>query len=138
MFLMEIQEVQSEINRINSYLEKCLWMDFTLCQSNCGKVELFGTVDQTYNNYRDNYAIKIEFEQPHFISSLFLWQTDTSKPFIHIVSDEEETDLNTKYRVELGNYIFNLNVDGIDSSPVYIAAKRITCSIINENPFPPK
>ena len=111
---MKKEEVQTEIIKINEYLSKCSWMDFTLFQSNLGKIELYGAIDQTYNNYVDNYAIKIEFEQPYFVSSLFSWQTDTFKPFIQLVSDEEELELNTKYRVELGNYIFKINAEDFD------------------------
>ena len=133
---MKKEEVQTEIIKINEYLNKCSWMDFTLCQSNFGKIELYGAIDQTYNNYVDNYAIKIEFEQPYFVSSLFSWQTDTFKPFIQLVSDEEELELNTKYRVELGNYIFKINAEDFDNPPIFIAAKKIICVILNENPFP--
>jgi len=136
MFIMKKEEVISEISKINSYLRKCLWMDFALCQSHFGKLELYGAIDQTYNNYVDNYEIKIEFEQPHFVSSLFSWQIDTSKPFIQLVSEEEESALNTKYRVEQGNYIFIINAEDFESPPIFIAAKRITCKILNENPFP--
>jgi len=136
MFLMNNEEIQNEINKINNYLAKCSWMDFVLCQSNFGKIELYGAVDQTYNNYVDNYAIKIEFELPHFISSLFSWQTDTSKPFIQLVDAEEESELNIKYRVEQGNYIFKISVEDFEKPPIFIAAKKITCKIINDNPFP--
>lgn len=136
MFLMKKEEVQIEITKINEYLSKCSWMDFALCQSHFGKIELYGAIDQTYNNYVDNYAIKIEFEQPHFVSSLFSWQTDTSKPFIQLVSEKEEVELNTKYQVEFGNYIFKINAEDFDNPPIVIAAKKIICLILNENPFP--
>jgi len=136
MFLMKKEDIQKEISKINCYLENCMWMEFTLCQANWGKVELFGSIDQTTNNYIDNYAIKIEFEQPHFISSLFSWQIDTTKPFIQLITDEDGAAINDKYRTEFGNYIFNINVEDYESSPIFIAAKKITCNIINENPFP--
>ena len=132
---MKREEIKSEMIKINSYLSKCLWMDFTLCQSDFVKIELYGTIDQTYNNYVDNYEIKIEFEQPHFVSSVFCWQLDTSKPFIQLVSEKEEYELNTKYQVEQGNYIFKINAEDFENTSIFIAAKKITCKILNENPF---
>lgn len=136
MFLMKKEEVEIEITKINEYLSKCSWMDFALCQSHFGKIELYGAIDQTYNNYVDNYAIKIEFEQPYFVSSLFSWQIDTSKPFIQLVSEREEVEINTKYQVEHGNYIFKINAEDFDNPPIVIVAKKIFCLILNENPFP--
>ena len=135
MFIMKKEEVLHEIAKINDYLGKCMWMDFVLCQSNFAKIELFGAIDQSYNNYVDNYAIKIEFEQPHFVSSVFYWQADTSKPCIELVSEKEAYELNTKYQVEQGNYIFKINAENFENTPMLIAAKRITCKILNENPF---
>jgi len=133
MFLMNKEEVQNEIDKINTYLSKCLWMDFEFCQINASQVVMAGAIDQSYGKY----DINIIFEQPHFVSSLFLWRTDTSsKPIVRLVSDEEECEFNTKYQVELGNYIFKINVEGFENPPIFIAAKKVTCEIINENPFP--
>ena len=111
-------------------------MDFTLYQSHAGKIELYGAIDQTYNNYVDNFEIKIEFEQPHFVSSLFSWQMDASKLFIRLLSGEEASEINTKYQVEQGNYIFRINAENFETSPILIAAKKIACEIRNKNPFP--
>jgi hypothetical protein len=131
MFLMKKEEVQSEIEKINGYLSKCLWMDFEFCQMNASQVVIAGSIDQSYNRY----AIDIKFEQPHFVSALFLWAIDTSKPFIQLVSGEEEFEINTSYRVEQGNYIFKINVDDFEKPPIFIAAKKIFCDILDENPF---
>ncbi len=132
MSLLSMEEVQSEINKINAYLSKCLWMDFECCQMSFIKIMLSGSVDESYGGP----AIEIEFEQPYFISSLFLWQTDTSKPFIQLVSAEEERELITKYRVEQGNYIFKINAEDYENPPILIAAKKISCKILKDNPFP--
>jgi len=129
---MNRTEVEQQITIINTYLKKCLWMDFEFAMLNAGKIVLSGTIDFS----SAEYAIDIEFEQPHFISTLFLWYTDTSKPFIQLVSEEEEVEMNTKYRIELGNYIFKINVEDFEKPPIFIAAKKIICKILNENPFP--
>jgi len=103
MYIVKKEDVLKEINKINNYLSKCMWMDFTYAQSHCGKIELFGAIDQTYNNYIDNYEIKVVFEHPHFVSSLFSWSLDTSKLFIQLCIDEEEKEMNDKYQIELGS-----------------------------------
>jgi diphthamide synthase (EF-2-diphthine--ammonia ligase) len=132
MFLMEKEEVQSVLKKINNYLSRCLWMDFEFCQMNASQVVMAGSIDQSY----DKYAIDIIFEQPHFVSSMFLWKTDTSKPFIQLVSKEEEFEIITKYQVEQGNYIFKIYVEDFENPPILIAAKKIICNILDENPFP--
>jgi len=133
MFIMEKEEVEQVIVKINDYLSKCMWMEFVLCQSSLAGIELFGAIDQSYNNYMDNYAIKIEFEQPHFVSSVFYWHADTSTSCIELVLEDEEYELNTKYQVERGNYIFRINAEGFGKTSILIAAKRISCEMQDEN-----
>ena len=131
MFIMTLDEVKSEIVKINNYLSNCLWMDFEICQMSFIKTVLAGRIDQS----SDKYAIDIEFEEPYFISSLFTWPTDTSKPVIELANDDEIMEMNKKFRVEQGNYIFKINVEDFEESSFFIAAKKITCKIIDNNPF---
>ncbi|MEB4782921.1 hypothetical protein [Paenibacillus polymyxa] len=132
MFIMNLDEVNVEIDKINTYLSRCLWMDFEFCRMNAGQIVLSGSIDQS----SDEYAIDIEFEQPYFVSTLFLWHGDTSKIFIELANDEEAMEMNQKYNVEFGNYIFKISVEGFDSPPIIIVAKKISCKILNNNPFP--
>lgn len=132
MFIMNLDEVNVEIDKVNTYLSRCLWMDFEFCRMNAGQIVLSGSIDQS----SDEYAIDIEFEQPYFVSTLFLWHGDTSKIFIELANDEEAMEINQKYNVEFGNYIFKISVEGFDSPPIVIAAKKISCKILNDNPFP--
>ena len=134
MFLVKKEEINAEINKINEYLSKCLWMDFTLCLSNWGLIEIYGAIDLSYN-YVENYAIKLMFEYPHFVSSLFTWTAEPSRPFISLCSADKEGEMNTKYRIELGNYVFEINAEDYDYPPIIIIAKKIVCEILNEKPF---
>ncbi|MBO3286105.1 hypothetical protein [Paenibacillus polymyxa] len=129
---MNLDEVNVEIDKINTYLSRCLWMDFEFCRMNAGQIVLSGSIDQS----SDEYTIDIEFEQPYFVSTLFLWHGDTSKIFIELANDEEAMEMNQKYNVEFGNYIFKISVEGFDSPPIIIVAKKISCKILNNNPFP--
>ena len=134
-FMMTKEAIEAEIAIINEYLGKCAWMDFTFGTSHGGLIELFGAIDQTYNNYVDNYEIRIEFTHPHFISSLYSWTSGDIKPFIQLASATEEYRLKKKYQVEWGNYLFKIGVDGFDKPPIFIGAKTIKCIILNEKPF---
>ena len=135
MFLVKKEEINAEINKVNEYLSKCLWMEFTLGQSSWGLLELYGAIDQTYNNYVDNYEIKLMFEYPHFVSSLFTWKAEPSRPFISLCAADKVGEMNTKYRIELGNYVFEINAEDYDYPPIIIIAKKIVCEILNEKPF---
>ena len=136
MTIMKKEEVEATIIEINKYLQRCLWMDFTLSRSDGGQIDMFGAIDQTYNNYIDNYEIKVVFEQPHFFSGIFSWSLDKTKPFIEMCSDDETTELNIKYAVEQGNYIFKINAGGFETSSIFLASKKIHCQILNYEPFP--
>lgn len=126
---MTIEEVKKEIKKINTYLNNCLWMDFEVCQMSFIKVVLAGRIDQSVNKY----AIEIEFEEPYCISSLFSWSIDTDVSFIELATEEETLNMNITYRVEQGNYIFKVNVEDFDKTPIFIAAKRVKCLIIEDN-----
>ena len=132
MLFIKRYEVINEVDKINRYLNKCLWMDFEFCQMNGNQVIMSGSIYHSYNEY----AIDIIFDQPYFSSSLFFWHTDTSEPFIQLVANEEEQNLIEKYDIEQGNYIFKISAEGFEEPPIYIAAKKITCNILNTNPFP--
>lgn len=131
MFELTKDEVLEEINKINDYLSKCMWMDFEIHSFHWGELIMSGAIDLTYN---DNTAIEIFFGYPHFANILFSIKTDTSKPFIELCSDEECMEFNKKYQVEHGNYIFKIYPEDFEETPMYIAAKKISSNII-KNPF---
>nr|WP_213505613.1 hypothetical protein [Paenibacillus faecis] len=128
---MSLDEINIEIEKINTYLSQCLWMDFEFCRMNAGQIVLSGSIDQSSNEY----AIDIEFEEPYFVSTLFLWHADTSNLFIELADEDETIEMNKKYHVELGNYIFKISAEGFNNQPIIIAAKKISCKILNDNPF---
>ena len=128
---MNLEEVEREIEKINNYLKKCLWMDFELSYSSGKEVTISGSIDMSQNNY----AVDVCFEEPFYISSLFFWHTDTQNIFIELITGSEELyKINTKYNIEEGNYIFKIYPENYDSF-IYIIAKKIKCNIINQNPF---
>lgn len=127
---MDLELIKTEIGKINNYLEKCLWMDFELNQMSLSKIEIAGQIDPTYHEY----AISIEFEFPTFISALFYWSFNDSKEFIRLANEEEFQEINGKYGIEKGKYLFVIDLEDVQT-PFYIAASGIRCYIYDENPF---
>ena len=122
---MDLKQVNEEVEKINSYLRNCLWMDFEVCQMSFIKVEVAGRMDISSNKY----AISIEFEQPHFISGLLCWSLDNSKDFISIASPSEFSEYNKKFRIDNGKHLFKIYMEGFDE-PFYIAASAIKSTIL--------
>ncbi|WP_086315203.1 hypothetical protein A5821_002645 [Enterococcus sp. 7F3_DIV0205] len=128
---MNIEEINDEILTINNYLKKCLWMDFEFARMDGGDIVVAGRIDTSY----DEFAINIEFGEPFYISSLLSWHLDDSKPFIELVVGDEKQIIDDKYQVEQGNYVFKINAEDFETSPIIIASKNIKCEIVNEEPF---
>lgn len=124
-------EIVNELDKINGYLRKCMWMDFEFAQMNESNVLIGGRKDISY----DEWAIEINFGNPFYVTTLFSWQLDNSKPFIELVEGDEMWDIINKYQVEEGNYIFKINAEDFETAPIVIASKSLKAEIINENPF---
>ncbi|MGC6767120.1 hypothetical protein [Enterococcus sp. LJL51] len=128
---MNTEELTNELLKINNYLKKCLWMDFEFAHMDGGKLVVAGRIDTSYNDF----AINIEFGTPFFVSSLLSWHLDDATPFIELIEGDALGQLNEKYHIEQGNYLFKINAEGFDSAPIIIASKSLKCEIINEQPF---
>ncbi|MGP5431372.1 hypothetical protein ACTXNW_18455 [Enterococcus malodoratus] len=128
---MSIEEIKNEIFKINKYLEKCLWMDFEFALMNAGNIVAAGRIDTSINEF----AINIDFGRPFYISTLLTWQLDDSRPFIEFVTGDEERTIIDKYKVERGNYIFKINAEDFETSPILIASHTLTCEIVDDSPF---
>lgn len=128
---MSIEEVEKQIQVINTYLSKCLWMDFEFVRMDGGDIVVAGRIDTSY----DKFAINIEFGTPFYISSLLSWHLDDSKLFIKLIVGEEKQKIDDEYQIEKGNYIFTINAEGFGTAPILIASKSIKVEIVNQNPF---
>lgn len=114
-----------KIDLINNYLKKQLWMDFELCNMNCGKIELFGFLDEGGEE-----KIKIEFDRPYMMLSTFYFTYEGNSDFISLVIGDEAIELNRKYNVTRGNQIFKISDTNIGND-MYIIAKGLEVQIIN-------
>lgn len=128
---MNIEEINSEILKVNNYLKKCLWMDFEFASVDGGDIVAAGRIDTSY----DEFAINIDFGKTYYLSSLLYWNLNNSKPFIELVAGKEMWKVIDKYQVEEGNYIFKINAEDFDTAPIIIASKGLKAEIINKDPF---
>lgn len=128
---MNIEEINSEILKVNNYLKKCLWMDFEFASVDGGDIVVAGRIDTSY----DEFAINIDFGKTYYLSSLLYWNLNNSKPFIELAAGKEMWEIIDKYQVEGGNYIFKINAEDFDTAPTIIASKGLKVEIINKDPF---
>ena len=113
-----------KINLINSYLKGQLWMDFELCNMDCGKLEMFGFLDEGGED-----KIKIIFDRPYMMLSTFCFTYEGNGDFISLVTGDEAIELNKKYNVIQGNQIYKISNTNIDND-MYIVAKGIDVQIV--------
>lgn len=113
-----------KINIINEYLREQLWMDFEMCNMNCGKIEMFGFLDEAGED-----KIKIIFDKPYMMLSTFCFTYEGNSDFISLVTGDEAVELNKKYNVTQGNHIFKLSDTNINGD-MYIIAKEIEVQIM--------
>lgn len=114
-----------KIDRINEYLENCLWMDFELCNMNGGRIDLYGFLDEAGED-----KIKIIFKQPYMVICVFSFTYEGNGTFISLVTGEEAYEMNKKYGVIQGNQIFRLTNTNINSD-MYIIARELEVDIID-------
>ncbi|WP_051542001.1 hypothetical protein [Clostridium lundense] len=128
---MNRNEVESIVEKINSYLNSELWMDFEVTQYTNYKLLLTGSIDPSSSNS----DIEIEFQEVYYASMLFNWKTDISIQAIELVSDYEAEEMYSKYKIESGTYIFKFYPEDYSSDvECYVCAKNISY-IINEKDF---
>ena len=113
-----------KLNLINTYLKDQLWMDFQLCNMNCGKIEMYGYIDEAGDD-----RIKITFDKPYMVLSTLMFTYEGKGDFIVSVTGNEATELNKKYNVIQGNRIYKINNTNINS-PMYIIAQGIDVTIM--------
>ena len=106
------------IEKINRCLKENQWMDFEICRMNEGQIVLSGKLDEL-----DEEVIEISFIQPFMLSCLMNFSYEDGN-FISITEGEETIEMNKRYKIEQGNYIFKLLIDD-NATNFFIAAREI-------------
>ncbi len=115
----ELNNILTEIKSINKYMQEFLWLDFESCYST-SKMELAGRISTSYNEF----WVSIEFEDPIFISGPITFTSTNDKVFIELASYNEFLDINKKYPLEIGYYLFKISMDDYDNY-LYIVSKGL-------------
>ena len=122
---MDINTIKEELLKINSYLSKCAWMDFSFHRISVAGIQLFGSIDLCYKDYE---SIKIEFVQPsHINGTLYEIHIDNSKPFIEVISKKEAKKI-FGFDISEQEHVFKVNAE--DDVPAWIIAESIECEIL--------
>lgn len=114
----------NNIEKINEYLKEQLWMDFEMCNMNRGKLELHGFLDEG-----DDDNIKITFEQPYLVNCNFFFTYEGKESFISMVDGEDAFQINKRYGVTQGNFIYKFTNTNI-AADMFIVAKGIEFQIM--------
>lgn len=123
---MQKNEVESVVGKINEFLIKQMWMDFEVTQYKDYELLITGSLDST-TTISD---IEIRFQEVFLVSLPFSWQTDTSQVAFMLLSDIEAKEINRRFKIEQGNYIFKFIPEDYPSDfGCYVAAKSISMRI---------
>jgi len=120
----------AEMAKTNAYLKNCLWMDFEISDMSSGAVEIAGRIDSSVFRW----AISMQFEQSTFVQAPLVFHLDDTRDFIEFANEEEFTELNKKYQIIKGQYLFKIHMEDFEGA-AYIAAADIKTVIHDEAPF---
>jgi hypothetical protein len=71
-----------------------------------------------------------EFKVVYYASLLFDWKTDTSVQVLELVSGYEAAEINSRFKIEGGTYIFKFYPEDYSSDVgCYVCAKKISYTI---------
>ena len=120
---MRLKDVKSLIEKINAFLSRRTWMDFTYKIVDDESIILIGCIDLTIIEPQ----IEITFQYPQVIASPFFWTMDNNRPFIQLSSKEELKKKTGLYAYD-DVYIFKLNDEQLEeSSAIFITATGLQC-----------
>ena len=115
--------MNEKIEKINKYLKQQLWMDFELYGIIFLELGLSGRIDEMGEE-----KINIIFKRPYMIACTSLFTYEGGGDFVELFTGEEAYEINKRYGVTRGNYIFklmNTHLEGL----MYIIAEDIDVNI---------
>ena len=114
--------IQEKIDKINNFIANMSWCDFEVHSLHKGCLSIVGSIDLSYF-----HNIEICFHGFFFVSSVFDWKSDTSKPVLSLMEGELAERINLQYHVEIGNHVFKFITEYDDSETnCVIVARDIT------------
>jgi len=125
---IHLSPMENTILQINQFLKKHSWCDFEII--NLEGYQLKGQLVITGKTGFSDFDIQITFEEVFFMQCLYEWKTDTTKEAFSIPDIEEQKEINLKYGIETGYYLFRIHAEDIEA-PMYISAKNCKFELLN-------
>lgn len=112
-----------DLNAINVFMKRFLWMDFELVWKNPYTLQLHGFIDEAAND-----EIIITFSSVFMSCVPVSFTYEGSGTFISIANQEQAISINTAYNVTIGNTVFILsNTD--KKGNMFIVAEQVEMEI---------
>ncbi|OWR32513.1 hypothetical protein CDO73_02605 [Saccharibacillus sp. O23] len=112
------------MDKINNYLRRNPFFYLEISDFSRWELNLVGGKSLTYA-----HELRIIFKEVSFVSLPMDWEVDVSALGIALAEGKEECEINLKYQIEIGNYIFKLFPKGYDDKIEFIIiAKEVFAS----------
>lgn len=105
-------EIKKVIEEINQYLSEQLWMDFEIIEYSKYILRIIGSIDISAAP-----NIEIILKDIFFASTVFNWETDTSRQVLSLIEGNEARKINIKFRVEQGYFLIKFNTEDYTDYP---------------------
>lgn len=126
---MNVIEIKNVVEKLNSFIQKGLWLDFEVCQNSKNKLTLHGGIDLLYS-----HDIEIRFEDVFFVSLPMEWKTDTKSTVVQLLEGEDAKAVNIRFKVEQGYHIFKFTPEDYpEDFGCLIGAKTISYDVLKDN-----
>lgn len=119
---MNNYNIKKEIEKINNYINKSLWMFMDIAMMNPYCLEIVGRIDQSCRDI----LISIKLEYPMFICGLTSWETNKNLNCISLV---ENKSLINNYKLKENYKLFKFGIEDLEEACTYVSAFNIKCKI---------
>jgi hypothetical protein len=94
-------EVSLIVNTVSNRIQQEPWFDFEVIKYNKNELVIGGGKSLSYP-----HELEILFKDVFFVSMPVEWRTDTSKNIFTILEGDEKYNVNKRFQVEQGYFIF--------------------------------
>lgn len=117
---MDSDRVDAVVAKVNDFVSRHLWMDFSVWSFHADKLEVSGTRDESC--WSD---LRVVFSGICWACVRFRgWKTDTRRPVLLRVDGPEAYQVNARFQIEVGHHVFKLVAEDFDE-PMWIAAQGV-------------
>lgn len=107
------------LNAINAFMQRFLWMEFELVWTNPYTLQLHGFIDEAGSD-----KVILTFSSVYMACAPVNFTYEGNGTFISIADHEQAVSVNTAYQVTVGHSVFVLHNTDMQGS-IFIAAKQV-------------